>query len=229
MSRSARITCVGLPHRVTHRGNPGQLLFETIHDYKRYLGWLEEYANQHSIEIWAYCLLPAWVHYVCVPHSDRALARGFNILHIRFAQFRNRNRGDKGRLWKGRFLSCLMDSNSSYEEIRKIENYPVREGLVEKAEDYPWSSASSHVFGNYDPILSRNCPYLSREKCWRTYLNTCGDEYVLKRTRRSLMTGRPAGDLEFIRSLEKVFGRSLESRPRGRPRKNTNGSPANIR
>ena len=143
MARLARSTLVGYPHQVTQRGNYDQKIFEEDADYRRYLEWLRDSSARYSTAIWAYCLMPNHVHYVCVPSSADGLSRTFNALHMRYAQHVHRKKGVTGHLWRGRFLSCILDNPSVFEEVRFIENNPVRMGLVERAEDYPL------VFQNY--------------------------------------------------------------------------------
>jgi putative transposase len=220
MSRLARSTIIGYPHQVTQRGNYGQTVFEEEADFRRYLAWLRECADHYSVEIWAYCLMRNHVHFVCVPKADGSLAHAFNTLHMKYAQYFHGKKGLTGHLWKGRFLSCMLDGRSVFEEVRFIENNPVRAGLVARAEDYPWSSARHHVLGESDPVMRDAC-FLTREiNDWRTYLRDGGDEPILKRTWQSMKTGRPAGDEGFLRGLEEILGRRLVALPRGRPRKN---------
>jgi len=219
MARLARSTIIGYPHQVTQRGNYEQSVFEEEADFERYLSWLRECVERYSIEIWAYCLMRNHVHFVCVPKSQGGLAHAFNTLHMRYAQYFHGKKGVTGHLWKGRFLSCMLDPLSVFEEVRHIENNPVRAGLVEQAEDYPWSSAPHHVLGVADPVLRDAC-YLTEEVCdWRAYLSGVGDESILDRTRHCLRTGRPAGDKGFVHVLEGMVGRRLMALPRGRPRK----------
>jgi putative transposase len=219
MARLARSTIVGYPHQVTQRGSDGQRVFETPDDYRRYLSWLKEYASRYAVDIWAYCLMKNHVHFVCVPKAEGALAHGFNTLHMRYAQYFHGKKGVTGHLWKGRFLSCMLDDRSVYEEVRYIENNPIRAGIVERAEDYPWSSARHHVLGECDPVLVDGCFLTSEIQDWRAYLADRGDDPILARTWHSLKTGRPAGDDGFVRGLEEILGRRLVALPRGRPRK----------
>jgi putative transposase len=219
MARLARSTIIGYPHQVTQRGNYEQTVFEEEADYRRYLSWLKEYASRYAVDIWAYCLMWNHVHFICVPKAEGALAHGFNALHMRYAQYFHGKKGVTGHLWKGRFLSCILDDRSVFEEVRYIENNPVRAGLVERAEDYPWSSARHHVLGEPDPVTIDGC-FLSGEiKDWRAYLADRGDDPILTRTWHSLKTGRPAGGEGFVRGLEEILGRRLVALPRGRPRK----------
>jgi putative transposase len=163
--------------------------------------------------------MPNHVHFVCVPKVDGALALGFNTLNMRYAQYFHKKKGVTGHLWRGRFLSCLLDDTSVFEEIRFIENNPVRAGIVERAEEYPWSSAQDHMGRNAVPVLADYCFVQNEVPDWREYLNGRRDEQVLDRIRRSLKTGRPAGNEEFVKSLEWILGRRLLALPRGRPRK----------
>jgi putative transposase len=219
MARLARSTIIGFPHHVIQRGNYDQPVFEDEADYSRYLNWLHEYALRYTMDIWAYCLMPNHVHFICVPKAEDALARAFNTLHMRYAQYFNSKRGVRGHLWRARFMSCALDDRSVREEVRFIETNPVRARIVERAEDYSWSSARSHVTGDLDPVLSDGCFLQSEVSDWRAYLTDRGEEAVVKRVRERLKTGRPAGDAEFVHKLEEIVGRHLEALPRGRPRK----------
>lgn len=219
MARLARSIVVGYPHHLVQRGNYNQPVFEAVIDYQRYLGWLSEYALRYGVDIWAYCLMPNHVHFICVPKTEDALARAFNTLHMRYAQYFNRKRASGGHLWRARFMSCALDDRSVHEEVRFIENNPVRAGISPLAEAYPWSSAKSHVTGMPDPVLTNGLLLLSAVPDWAAYLTGGGEETVVRRVRERLKTGRPAGDATFVRELESILGRRLEALPRGRPRK----------
>ena len=219
MARLSRSTLLGYPHQVTQRGNYGQCVFEEDTDFGSYLTWLREFSRRYCIEVWAYCLMRNHVHFVCVPRANGALSRGFNTLHMRYAQYFHNKKGLTGHLWRGRFQSCILDDQSVFEEIRFIENNPVRAGIVGRAEDYRWSSARFHVLGESDPALEHdNFPHRMIND-WRAYLSENGDESILNRTWRNLKTGRPAGKAEFVHSLESAMGKRLTALPRGRPKK----------
>jgi putative transposase len=219
MARLARSTVSGYPHHVVQRGNYDQLVFETDTDYRRYLDWLREYTVRYGVDIWAYCLMPNHVHFICVPKADGALARTFNTTHMRYAQYFNGKREVAGHLWRARFMSCALDEPSVFEEVRFVENNPVRAGIAPLAEDYPWSSARNHVTGAPDPLLNGRSSLENAVPDWREYLKGRGEEAILRRVRDHLKTGRPAGGPDFVHELEGLLGRRLEALPRGRPRK----------
>lgn len=116
-------------------------------------------------------------------------------------------------------MSCILDAASVLEEVRFIENNPIRKEIVGQASDYTWSSARAHVMGVANPVIFDRFPLTAYFPDWRAFLVAGGDEAVIGRARLRLLTGRPAGDLAFIKRLEDIAGRILEVRPRGRPRK----------
>ena len=109
MPRVARVVVSGVPHHVTQRGNRGQDVFFSEEDRERYLAWLGEYAAQHRLKIWAYCLMSNHVHYVVVPKKASALGDVMQSLHTRHSQAINAEQGWQGHLWQGRFFSCPLD------------------------------------------------------------------------------------------------------------------------
>lgn len=219
MARLARSTIGGFAHHIVQRSHYCQPVFDDHADYLCYLDWLRQYALRYGLSIWAFCLMPDHVHVICVPHTQYALARIFNCVHMRYTRYIHAKKGVTGRLWRPRFLSCILDEQSAFEEIRHIETDPVRSGYVRQAEDYLWSSARCHVLGEPSPLLTFGFKTYRPIENWQVYLTDRGDESVLARTRECLRTGRPSGSDSFIRSLEIIKGRRLIALPRGRPRK----------
>jgi putative transposase len=219
MPRVARITAIGYPHHVTQRGNYRQRVFKSQSDYKQYLLWLKEYSDKNALDIWAYCLMPNHVHFVCVPQNRESLARTFNTLHMRYAQYVNKKQGMCGHLWQGRFYSCILEEKHLFAAVRYVENNPVRAGLVKDAEEYPWSSAKAHVKKGGNIILSEKS-YLQHDiKNWSLYLKSGADNNVVEDIRAKTKVGRPYGADVFMTKLEKKLGMELTNRKPGRPRK----------
>ena len=145
MPRIARAVAVGYPHHITQRGNYRQAVFESDEDYIRYLELLRLYCKKYSLKIWAYSLMGNHVHFIAVPIEPESLAKTFNTLHMRYAQYFNMKNKASGHLWQGRFYSCALDERHLYAGMRYVENNPVRARIVKRAEQYQWSSAGAHV------------------------------------------------------------------------------------
>lgn len=217
--RTSRIIAPGLPHHVLQFGNYGHQVFKEAGDYEIYLGWLAEYGKRFSVEIWAYCLMPNHIHFVCVPHTGTGLARIFNTLHMRYAQFFNARHRVQGHLWQGRFYSSILDDDHAFEAVRFVETNPVRWRLVDDASAYPWSSARSHITSTANPVLQGGSSIEARVSDWAGYLQGPCDIPAIESLRKNMKMGKPCGSAEFMNQLESLLGRKLERRPRGRPRK----------
>jgi REP-associated tyrosine transposase len=215
----ARIVIPDLPHHVTQRGNRGARVFLRKADYRRYLTLLTKYCELHALKLAAYCLMPNHVHLIVIPSTASALALALKPIHLRYAQELNRRLEEHGALWQPRFFSCPMDDDHFRAAVRYVERNPVRAKMVERAEDYPWSSAAGHCGLRADDLLVDVSDRIVLGSDWSTWLTEEDDEDSLDRLRKSTRTGRPAGSASFIESLETIVGRSLRPGKAGRPRK----------
>jgi putative transposase len=224
MPRLARTVIARVPHHVTQRGNRREQVFFTDDDRRAYLGWLEEYAGKHGVDLLAYCLMTNHVHLVAVPAAEDSLHKALKPLHMRYAQRINRARGWSGHLWQGRFFSSALDDDYFWAAIRYVERNPVRAAMVERAESYRWSSAAAHCGVRADPVLTLESPWtksLEGIGNWSAWLADDDDQLRIDLLRRNVNKGLPCGSDDFVRRLESVTGRELHYRPQGRVMKGT--------
>lgn len=220
MSRIARVVVPGFPHHVTQRGNRRAAVFETDADRNAYLRFIERYADRHGLAVWAYCLMSNHVHLVVVPAREESLGLALRDAHTVYAMYFNTRMELTGHLWQGRFHSCAMDDSHLWAAVRYVERNPVRAGLVERAEAYPWSSAAAHCRLRRDPLLSDEFPPPGCVDDWREWLAGGEDEESSNRIRAYTRTGRPCGGQGFLEHLESLLERSLRPRrPGPKPRK----------
>jgi len=206
MARKARIIFPGYPHHIIQRGNRCQQVFFSDQDKKAYLELLARYAKEPRIEFWAYCLMDNHVHFIAVPENEKSFAKGFALAHQKYTYIINQREGWKGYLWQGRFLSYPMDERYLFAAVRYVELNPVRAGIVEKPEDYPWSSARAHIFGEKEELLSDN--FMRGEiSDWKAYLNQKGNDLENKIFKAHETNAKPLGDKKFIEKIEKMTGR----------------------
>ncbi|NNG03625.1 MAG: transposase [Inquilinus sp.] len=222
MARLARTVFAGVPHHVVQRGNRREDVFFADADRRAYLGWLAEYAKVADVDVIAYCLMTNHIHLVAVPAAADGLQRLLKPLHTRYALRVNRTRGSAGHVWQGRFFSSALDDVHLWAAIRYVERNPVRAGMVRRAEDHPWSSASAHCGLRADPVLTQSRAWRDRLAAiddWSGWLAEDVEATQVDLLRRHLDSGLPCGSDAFVSGLEAIAGRSLRYRPRGRPRK----------
>lgn len=218
MARLARVVAPGIPHHIIQRGNRRMDTFFSPADYREYLSLMAEWCNKCHVEIWAYCLMTNHVHLIAVPASEEGLRRAIGEAHRRYTRYVNFQKGWKGHLWQGRFSSYPMDEQYCISAARYIELNPVRAGMVEKAEKYPWSSARAHLEGK-DDVLVAVAPFLAMVPDWAGLLSREPEEKEQEALRRHERTGRPLGSGGFVTKLEEMTGRSLTKKKPGPRRK----------
>ena len=215
MARLARVVAPGVPHHVTQRGNRRQPTFFRPADYRLYRSLMAESCASAGVTIWAYCLMPNHVHLIAVPQTEAALGRAIGDAHRRYARAINAREEWGGHLWQGRFASFPMDEAHLLAATRYVELNPVRAGLVEKPQDWAWSSARAHLRGHDDDLV-KVAPLLDRVGDWRAFLDGGLADHEGDAIRRHEHTGRPMGSERFVAELEATLDRVLHRRTPGR-------------
>lgn len=219
MPRIARIVVPEIPHHITQRGNRRQPVFFSDKDMQNYLETIDSYAKRAGIRFWAFCLMKNHVHFIAVPKNPDSFAKGLGEAQRRYSRRVNFREGWRGHLWQGRFSSYPLDERHLYFAIRYVERNPVRATLVDRAEDYPWSSARAHVNDEEHFLLDKN--YFTQEiPDWSLYLSEPTQKELLERFRKHTRTGRPLGNNDFIKKLEGMTGLSLMKQKPGPKRQN---------
>ena len=184
------------------------MVFFNDDDKKLYLKLLKYHCKNQKVEVWCYCLMDNHVHLIAAPQKSEGLSKAIGETHKKYTTMINIRNNWKGHLWQKRFCSYPMDEKHLYYAVKYIERNPVRAGLVNKPEDYVWSSAHAHVFKVPNDILT-DFHLISDIEDWRTYLQEEDKDEVIDRFRKHEKTGRPLGNKEFIIKLEQITGRIL--------------------
>ncbi len=123
-------------------------------------------------------------------------------------------------MWESRYHSCIVDHDKYLWAVaRYIEQNPVRAKMVERAEDYSYSSARAHVNGSEDAVLGEDLFHNDRRRDYILLLRSDIPQKEIERLRYATKTGRPLGSEEFVVEMEKKLERRLLQRPKGRPRR----------
>ncbi|MEP6868643.1 MAG: transposase, partial [Novosphingobium sp.] len=215
MARLARVVIPGVPHHVTQRGNGrGQTFFEDG-DFALYLDLLAEAAQRAHSEVWAYCLMPNHVHVVLTPADADGLRRTFGELHRRYTGYINARRRTTGHLWQGRYGSVAMDEQHFVTALRYVALNPVRARLVERAQDWEWSSTRALIAGQDDTVV-KVAPALERVGDFAAFLGEDFDEALgYAALRKAESVGRPVGSPEWLADMEERTGMVLARQRRG--------------
>lgn len=218
MARFPRVVVVGVPHHITQRGNARQVMLAGDSDRLTYLALLRENAQLYGLSLLGYCLMSNHVHLIAVPQNQRALSHSLKQAHGRYAAYWNGRQSSTGHVWQGRFYSCPLDEKHLWEALRYVELNPVRARMVEKPEQWTWSSAAAHC-GLTGPDAMLEMELWGQRWSvseWRSFLAEAESPAVLDRLRQFTHSGRPLGSPQFVIELEASMSRPLAARKRGR-------------
>ena len=77
-------------------------------------------------------------------------------LNTKYAKYFNKKYDYSGHVFDKRYNAGLIDSAPYELDVSKyIHLNPLKAGLVDKLEDYPWSSYRAYVYGEENPLIDR--------------------------------------------------------------------------
>ena len=214
MARLARVVVPGHPHHVTQRGNGRARTFFSDVDYALYRDLLAENCRAAGVEVWAWCLMPNHVHLILVPSDPDGLRRALARVHRSYAGIIQARRKRSGHFWQGRFGAVAMDEQHLAAALRYVSLNPVRARLVERAQDWRWSSTRAHLRGKEDGLTAL-APIRDRFPRFADLLASEPEAELLTRLRAAESIGRPLGNDGFLARLERLTRRTLKPGKRG--------------
>ncbi|MDA8427684.1 MAG: transposase [Geobacteraceae bacterium] len=154
MARKPRIHLPGGLYHVILRGNGGQPVFLTDDDRYRFYLLLQEGTCRFGYRVHAFCLMTNHIH-LALQAGNIPLSRGMQNLSFRYTRWINWREKRTGHLFQGRYKAVLVDGDSYLLElVRYIHLNPVRAGMVNAPEDYPWSSHRAYLGKELFPWLT---------------------------------------------------------------------------
>jgi putative transposase len=235
MPRKARKAPGGVIFHCINRSVGRERLFRNPQDYAGFEDVMAHALEAVPIRLLAYCLMPDHWHLILWPKQNGQLGKFMHRLtmtHTRRHQEHYRQIGH-GPLYRGRFKSFpVQDDRHLIVVARYAERNPLRRGLVERAEQWPWSSLWQRTHpGEPKPggsggrrVIERCGLTLSpwpvkRPAHYVQWVNKPQPLAEEQAVQLSVTKGRPFGDAVWQARTTKRLGLESAFRPTGRPRK----------
>jgi putative transposase len=150
MGRNPRPVADGATYHVMARGNRKQPIFLDDDDRRTFLRMLSRVCIRYGWVCYGYCLMGNHFH-LAIKTPVGNLSQGMCHLVGRYAWLHNQSHGIADHLFRERYLAVVIESDEQLiAVVRYIARNPLRGGLVETAEQWPW--------GSYPALLGKAKP-----------------------------------------------------------------------
>ena len=218
MARPLRIEYPGALYHITSRGNAGQKIFRSDKDRSVFLQLLGTVIERFHWLCHAWCFMDNHYHLV-IETPEGNLSRGMRQLNGIYTQKYNGKYHKTGHIFQGRFKAILVDKDSYLLELcRYVALNPVRAHMIEKPEDFRWSSYRSTAgFDKAPPFLVVDW-LLAQFSSNRKRAESLYREFVLKGITqeapwRELKGQIFLGDSQFIQRIKTSLPHDLREIP----------------
>lgn len=195
-------------------------LFRKDGDYAAFEKVLGEALRRTPVRLLCYCLMPTHWHLVLWPRKDGDLSDFMYWLTMTHVQrWRHaRKLVGLGPLYQGRFKAFAVESDAHYLIVcRYVERNALRAGLVDRAEQWKWSSLRIRIEAEAQRQQMLDVWPVELPSDWLTWVNQPQTETELAQLRLRIRNGRPLGSPAWERRTAALLGIELHPRPRGRP------------
>jgi putative transposase len=212
MPRQLRIEYPGAFYHVYSRGNQKQPIFFSEEDRYHYLKILKDANERLGVVVHVYCLMSTHYH-LTLETPEANLSQVMHFINSSYSIYLNKKHKRCGHLFQGRFKAILIQADAYARTLAKyIHANPVRKGIVDRAEEYAWSSCQYYygichpppwldisvilkAFGNSIEVLKRE------HEC---YLGTADEKRLEKDMKDGSRLGI-LGDDDFIDKIRRTY------------------------
>jgi putative transposase len=225
---------------VLNRAVGRQMIFKKDDDFEAFESVLAQAVERSAgrVQLLAYCVMGNHWHLVVRTTANGALSpfmKWLTLTHTQRYQVAHQHVG-YGPVYQGRFKSFVIESGQHLLQVcRYVERNAARASLVERAEDWQWSSlwrwrqpnrAGGQELGEVPLILS---PWPSKDvgtavsdgsgrpRQWLRQVNTPHTPAELDAIRHAIKKSRPYGSDRWSAKVIRQYDLTSTTRDRGRP------------
>jgi putative transposase len=215
MPRTARASQGGIVYHVLNRGNGGSDVFHDDDDFATFVNLMREAQEKVPMRLMGYCLMSDHFHLILRPYRDGDLSRWMQWLLTEHVRRYHRRYQGSGHVWQGRFKAFPVQPDVHYLTLlRYVERNPLRANLVERSQDWKWSSLKPSARSAPDNLLSPGP--VPKPSQWTRTVNALESESELTSLQQSIDRGTPFGDSRWQNKTAIRLGLESSLRPRGR-------------
>ncbi|MBQ7900332.1 MAG: transposase [Clostridia bacterium] len=148
MSRLSRNYSESGVYHILFRGVNQQNIFEEKQDYIKLLETIDNVKKDMHFELYAYCFMSNHVHLVIKEAEIKDISLIMKRILTKYARWYNIKYKRSGALIANRYKSVPVELDEYFLHlIRYVHQNPLKAGIVENIENYPYSSYNEYLLG----------------------------------------------------------------------------------
>ncbi len=133
-----------------------EFIFDSNENKNKYMEIMEGTKEKIDIMILAYCIMSNHAHILVHEQEVENITKYMHRVNLLYAKYYNKKHNRVGYVFRERYKTQpIYNENHLHTCVRYIHNNPVKAGLCEKANEYPYSSCYHNIFYT-DTELERN-------------------------------------------------------------------------
>lgn len=160
MPRAQRFLLSQSYYHIMTRGNNRNIVFKSNEDYQYYLKLISKYKLEHPFDLYHYCLMPNHTHFLIQTKKAFDFSVFMKKLNLAYFHHYRQEYSWIGHFWQDRFKSQAVGKDVYFIQCGKyIELNPVRFNIVEKPEEYRYSSYLYYADGKPNHLITLDFMY----------------------------------------------------------------------
>ena len=221
MPRVNRVDISDVVYHIINRANARMQIFDKDQDYLLFEKVLADAKEKFDMRILSYCIMPNHWHLILYPKQDGDLQKFMGWLSMTHTQrwhSQHKTIGS-GHLYQGRYKSFIAQTNEYLLQLfRYVERNSLRAKLVEKAEDWRWSSLYLREKSDNSRNFLAEWP-INIPNNYINWVNESQTNKELELLRYSVNKGKPFGAEGWADEMIKKFNLKSTLNKPGRPKK----------
>jgi len=169
-------------------------IFKESKDKDKYLSIINKYKGMYNILVLSYCVMKNHTHILIYCESTIQLSTFMKRVNTTYARYYNLKYDRVGYVFRDRFLSePIYDEIYLYTCINYIHLNPVEAGIVEKAEEYRYSSYREYI----------NKSGITKEKEFKKFVDL--ENYILNEEHNDLFMDIDINVEKIIKARTREF------------------------
>lgn len=151
------------------------LRFSAFMEIKNKENFLQKYftTKANLVDIIAYCLMPTHIHLTLKQLSENGISAFMSSVFNSYTRYFNLKTKRKGPLWESRFQGVLIKTDEQLLHLtRYIHLNPVTAYLVDKPQDWEFSSYKEYLQENKEKICNHSEVLEIKPQNYKEFVNT---------------------------------------------------------